>query len=98
MYIVFVPFDWTRALSPICFWSIHNSMNFYEPELLLVYITPRYTILECNGHVVMVRISMKNDKVGKRFNGADALTNWINVRMWPPAQDIDLHGALWKNE
>jgi hypothetical protein len=28
MYIVFVPFDWTRALSPVCFWFVHNSMNF----------------------------------------------------------------------
>jgi hypothetical protein len=22
MYIVFVPFDWTWALSPVCFWSV----------------------------------------------------------------------------
>jgi len=29
MYIVFVPFDWTRALSPVCFGFVHNSMNFF---------------------------------------------------------------------
>jgi hypothetical protein len=28
MYIVLVPFDWTRALSPVCFLFVHNSMNF----------------------------------------------------------------------
>ena len=22
MYIIFLPFDWTRALSPVCFWSV----------------------------------------------------------------------------
>ena len=27
MYIVLVPFDWTRALSPICFLFVHNSMT-----------------------------------------------------------------------
>ena len=36
IYIIFVPFDWTRALSPVCFWSIHNSMNFCMPELLFL--------------------------------------------------------------
>jgi len=30
-YIVFVPLDWTRTLSPVCFWSVHNSMNFCMP-------------------------------------------------------------------
>ena len=25
MYIVFVPFGWIRALSPVCFWFVHNS-------------------------------------------------------------------------
>jgi len=29
-----VSFDWTRALSPVCFLFIHNSMNFYVPDLL----------------------------------------------------------------
>jgi hypothetical protein len=63
MYIAFVPFDWTRELSPVCFCSVHNSMSFCVPELLFcVYITPRYTTLECNDHVVMVRVSMKNAK------------------------------------
>ena len=35
MYIVFVNFDWTRALSPVCFWFVHNSMNFcvFDPFL-----------------------------------------------------------------
>jgi nuclear pore complex protein Nup37 len=28
MFIVLMPFDWTRALSPDCFWFVHNSMNF----------------------------------------------------------------------
>jgi uncharacterized membrane protein len=28
MYIIFVPFDWTRALSLVCFWFVHISMNF----------------------------------------------------------------------
>jgi hypothetical protein len=30
MYIVFVPFDWTSTLSPVCFWFVHNSMNFAD--------------------------------------------------------------------
>jgi len=29
MYIVFVPFDWTRVVSPVCFEFVHNSMNFF---------------------------------------------------------------------
>jgi len=29
MYIVLVPFDWTRALSPVCFLFVHNSMNLF---------------------------------------------------------------------
>jgi hypothetical protein len=29
MYIVFVPFDWTRALSPVCFGFVHNSTIFF---------------------------------------------------------------------
>jgi hypothetical protein len=29
MYIVFVSFDWTRALSPVCFGFVHNSMNCF---------------------------------------------------------------------
>ena len=29
MYIVFVSFDWTRALSRVCFWFVHTSMNFF---------------------------------------------------------------------
>jgi hypothetical protein len=29
IYIVLVPFDWTRALSPVRFWSVHNSMNLF---------------------------------------------------------------------
>ena len=29
MYIVLVPFDWTRALSPVCFLFVHNSMNHF---------------------------------------------------------------------
>jgi hypothetical protein len=28
MYIVLVPFDWTRTLSPVCFLFVYNSMNF----------------------------------------------------------------------
>ena len=36
MYIVFVPFDWTRTLAPVCFWSVHNSMNFCVSELLFL--------------------------------------------------------------
>ena len=28
MYIVLVPFNWTRALSPVCFLFVHSSMNF----------------------------------------------------------------------
>jgi len=36
-------------------------------DVKLRNITLRYTILEYNGHVVMVRVSMKNDKRGKRF-------------------------------
>ena len=27
-YIVSVPFNWTRTLSPIFFLFVHNSMNF----------------------------------------------------------------------
>ena len=51
------------SASPVCVWSVHNSMNFCVPELhFCIYITPRYTTLECNGHVVMVKVSMKNDK------------------------------------
>jgi hypothetical protein len=29
MYMVLVPFDWTRALSSVCFGFIHNSTNFF---------------------------------------------------------------------
>ena len=29
MYIDFVRFDWTRALSPVCFGFVYNSMNFF---------------------------------------------------------------------
>jgi len=29
MYIVFVPFDWTRALLSVCFRFAHHSMNFF---------------------------------------------------------------------
>ena len=29
MYIVLVPFDWTRALSPVCFLFVHNSIEAY---------------------------------------------------------------------
>ena len=33
LYIVSVSFDWTIALSAVCFWSVHNSMNVCVPEL-----------------------------------------------------------------
>jgi len=36
MYTVFIPFDWTRALSPVWTLSVHNSMNFCVPELFFV--------------------------------------------------------------
>ena len=70
MHVVFVPFDWTRALSPVCFWSVHNSMNFCMPELHL-FIT---TTLECSGDVVIIRVSMKNDKTGK-------VSHWRIIRI-----------------
>jgi hypothetical protein len=35
MYIVLVPFDWTRALSPFCFLFVHNSMNFCVFDLFI---------------------------------------------------------------
>ena len=37
MYIVFVPFDWTRALSLVCYWFVRNSMNFcvFDPFITL---------------------------------------------------------------
>ena len=36
MYIILVPFNWTRALSPVCFLFVHNSMNFcvFDPFIL----------------------------------------------------------------
>ena len=40
-----------------------DSMNFCMPELHL-FIT---TTLECSGDVVMMRVSMKNDKTGERL-------------------------------
>ena len=35
MYIVFVTFDWTTALSAVCFWFVYNSMNLsiYKSQL-----------------------------------------------------------------
>ena len=39
MYIVFVPFDWTRALSRVCFWFVHNFMNFYVFDSFITWWT-----------------------------------------------------------
>ena len=84
--------NWTKALPPVCFWYVHNSMNFCMPELFFVlYITPRYTTLEYSGHVVMVRVSMKNDKIRKDphwriikingfFSGVHACINVADAR------------------
>ena len=47
---------------------MHAKITFWL--LFCVYITPQYTTLECNGHMVMVRVSMTNDRIvliGKRF-------------------------------
>ena len=35
MYIVLVPFVWTRALSPVCFFFGHNSMNICVFDLFI---------------------------------------------------------------
>jgi hypothetical protein len=59
-------------------------MNFCVPELLFcvanvnnmaaadrklkIYITPQYTTLECNSYVVIVSVSMKNDKSREKIH------------------------------
>jgi len=44
---------------------VHKNVDclpFYLSTVLSKDITLRYTTLECNGHVVMVKVSMNNDK------------------------------------
>ena len=40
MYIVLVPFNWTRALSPVCFLFVHSSINFcvFDPFSFKEYL------------------------------------------------------------
>ena len=78
MYMVFVNFDWTRALSPVCFWFVHSSMNFcvFDPFItrwtFLHYQHKKYgghwreAIRHCpieNKHEISLII-----KIGKRLN------------------------------
>jgi len=63
MYIVFVPFDWTRALSPVCFLSVHNSMNFFCITDALTNFTQIpldvYSVCDCVGTVYTCMNSRK---------------------------------------
>ena len=53
MYIVFMPFDWTRALSPVCLLSFHNLMNFCMPKLLFSSPGPKVQVNYCH-HLAFV--------------------------------------------
>ena len=48
-----MPFDWTRALSPVCLLSFHNSMNFCMPKLLFSSPGPKVQVNYCH-HLAFV--------------------------------------------
>ena len=76
MYMVFVNFDWTRALSPVCFWFVHSPMNFcvFDPFINRWTVLHnrhkqyggrwRETIRHCSSLIIKIgkRLKFKNYK------------------------------------
>ena len=63
---VFDPFitPWTFVYRTI-FLCNHCIQYGGRRRVTYIYITPRHTTLKCYGHVVWVKVSMKDDEIGK---------------------------------